>query len=154
MSLNKILLIGQVGRDCTALGQSGKAAKFSVAYTDRYTNQKTGETKETTTWFDVIVFNQVDSAIDNIRKGCKVFVEGEISLNKFTGSEGVERTSIQIKAFEWRLLAPPRGQQAGQAPARREAPARNAGATGAGHVDPAEKGGHELDDFEDSGIPF
>lgn len=151
MSLNKMLLIGNVGKDAAYIGQSGKAVKFSIGYTDKYTNKSTGEVRETTTWFEVMVFTQIDSAVDNIKKGCKVFVEGEVSLNKYTGTDGVERASVQLKAFDWRVLAPPRGTQPGSPPvAQRNA--SNAPPRG-GHVDPAQQAGAGGDEFDDS-IPF
>jgi single-strand DNA-binding protein len=99
-SVNKIIVIGNVGRDpelrYTANGKS--MVKFSLATNHRYQRQD-GEWDEQTEWFNVIAWNQLaERAMERIQKGSQVYVEGRLQTRTWTGNDGKERKDIEILA--------------------------------------------------------
>ncbi len=100
MSLNLILLIGNVGRDAELrYTQNGRAvAGFSMAVNRNY--QVNGEWQEQTEWFNVSIWGQQAERIANsIQRGNRVFVEGRLSTREFTNNAGITRTSLDVNAF-------------------------------------------------------
>ncbi len=100
-SVNKIILIGNVGRDPEIRNaQDGtKIANFSVATSETWRDKATGERKDRTQWHRVVIFNDrlADVAQQYLKKGMKVFVEGQLQSRKYPDKEtGQEREIYEV----------------------------------------------------------
>lgn len=101
MSFNKIILMGNLGRDpelrYTATGTP--VCNFSLA-----TSEKRGD-KETTTWFRVTFFGkQAEVASQYLQKGKSVYIEGRITLDKYIDRDGKERQSLDVMGTDLKLM--------------------------------------------------
>ncbi len=99
MTLNKMMIIGNLGADLELrYTPSGKAvANLRVAVNDRYRGQD-GEWQEETHWFRVEVWEQAaERAAEQLRKGHKVYAEGQLRPREFEGNDGQKRTSLEIR---------------------------------------------------------
>lgn len=99
MTLNKMMIIGNLGADPELrYTPSGKAvANLRVAVNDRYRGQD-GEWQEETHWFRVEVWEQAaERAAEQLRKGHKVYAEGQLRPREFEGNDGQKRTSLEIR---------------------------------------------------------
>lgn len=99
-SLNKVLLIGRLGRDpemrYTASGQP--VANFSIATDETYTS-KDGQKVEKTEWHRIVVWGkQAEFCGNYLAKGRLVYIEGKLETRKWQDKEGVERTTTEIRA--------------------------------------------------------
>lgn len=109
-SLNKVLLIGNVGKD-PEVRQSAdgrKVVNITVATSETWKDKTTGEKKEATEWHRVVVFNQGLAGIveQYVRKGSKLFLSGSLRTRKYTGQDGVERytTEIVLGAYDGEII--------------------------------------------------
>ncbi len=105
-SYNKIILIGNVGRDPeTRYLPSGDAvASFSVATSERRKGQD-GQQQEQTTWFRVSAFGKLaETCQQYLHKGSYVYVEGALAQSEYTDREGATRQSLEVRAREMRML--------------------------------------------------
>src|SRR5258708_35523854 len=106
--LNKIMLIGNVGKDpelqITSDGTS--VTRFSLAVNRSY-KSSTGEKIEATEWFNIVVWRQLAEICERyLQKGSKVYLEGRLSQRKYTDREGVGRTSVEVIATDMEMLSP------------------------------------------------
>lgn len=117
-SLNKVQLIGRIGRDpemrYTPSGQP--VASFSVATDESYTN-KEGQKVEKTEWHRIVIWGKQAEFVGNyLGKGRLIYIEGKIETRKWTDKDGVEKYTTEIKAEKVTALDPkPEGQQAAPA---------------------------------------
>ena len=99
-SLNKVLLIGRLGNDPEVKQmQNGKSvARLSVATSENWKDKNSGEKKEKTEWHRVVIFNEglVNVVQQYLKKGAQVYIEGQLSTNKYTDNNGQEKYSTQI----------------------------------------------------------
>jgi single-strand DNA-binding protein len=99
-SLNKVLLIGNVGRDpeIRVTGDGTKVATFSVATSESWLEKGSNERKERVEWHNVVIFNPhlADVTEQYIKKGQKVYVEGSLRTRKYTDAKGQEQKAIEI----------------------------------------------------------
>ena len=149
-SLNKVFLIGNVGRDpevryldqgTAQAGQSTKVATFTLATTDRY-RDRAGELRENTEWHNLVLWRQLaDLAERYIRKGSQIYVEGHIRTRSYTDQQGLKKFMTEIIADNVQLLGRRDGEgpQDGYAPA---APASQGGYSQTGGYQPAAQGGY------------
>ena len=105
-SLNKVLLIGRLGRDpevrFTAAGDA--VCALNVATSERF-KDKSGEQRETTEWHRVVLYRrQAEVARDYLKKGALVFLEGSLKTRKWTDKAGQERYTTEIEAREMKML--------------------------------------------------
>ena len=138
MSVNKVILVGRLGRDPETRYTSGgqAVANFSVA-TDESYKDRNGERQKRTEWHKIVVWGkQAEIAQQYLKKGSLVFIEGRIQSREWQDKEGQKRTSFEIVANNFRMLG---GRGDGMA----------AGA-GAGAGGAASRGG---DDFSHDGAP-
>lgn len=118
MSLNKVMLIGNLGQDPLVkyLDNNRVAAHFSMATHEQFTDRN-GERKVETEWHQVEAWDQLAKSIDQLkikgilRKGTQVFVEGKIRTEKFIDKNGVEQTRKKIKANQVQLLGSPKSPE-------------------------------------------
>jgi single-strand DNA-binding protein len=96
-SLNKIMLIGNIGRDVETrfTTNSVSISNFSLATTYSYKG-KDGNWVNETTWHNVTVFNLSDFMKEQLKKGRKVYVEGRLTKRDYTDKEGVKRYSTDV----------------------------------------------------------
>lgn len=108
-SLNKVILIGNVGNDPDVryFDGGGVVAKFSVATNEKY-NNRAGETVEQTEWFRVEVWNDQAKTIEKyVRKGQQIYVEGRLRTETYTDREGKERFALNVRATTFQFLSGP-----------------------------------------------
>jgi len=106
MSVNKVILVGRLGRDPeTRFTTSGQAvANFSIA-TDETYKDRAGERQKRTEWHKIVVWGkQAEIAQKYLRKGALVFIEGRIQSRQWDDREGQKRTSIEIVCNNFRML--------------------------------------------------
>jgi single-strand DNA-binding protein len=104
--LNKILLIGNLGKDpeMTYTDAGVAMTKFSLAVNRRYKDHE-GERREETTWFNVTAFNQLAELMNTyLHKGAKVYLEGRMTSREYTDKEGNKRTAWDVVANEMEML--------------------------------------------------
>ena len=107
MALNKVFLIGNVGKDPDVRHLEGGAsvASFTLATTERYRERGSGETKELTEWHNIVAWRQLADLADNfIRKGSQIFVEGRIRSRSWDDQNGQKRYVTEILADSIQLL--------------------------------------------------
>jgi single-strand DNA-binding protein len=98
--LNRVSLIGNLGNDpevrTTQSGQ--RVVSMSIATTERWKDQRSGETRERTEWHRITIWNEGLGKVaeDYLRKGAKVFVEGKLSTRKWQDQDGKDRYSTEI----------------------------------------------------------
>ena len=99
-SVNKVILLGNLGRDPEIRSmQSGKKmASFSIATSKRWKDRNTQEQKENTSWHNIVVFNEglVDVIEKYVKKGSKIYVEGELSTRKYQDKDGNDRYTTEV----------------------------------------------------------
>jgi single-strand DNA-binding protein len=108
VSLNKVMIIGNVGRDPEMrYTPDGKPqAKFSVAVSRVWTNQE-GERKEETEWFNVVAWDKLAEICGNyITKGLKVYVEGRLQTRTWEGQDGQKHKSVDLVARDVVFMTP------------------------------------------------
>jgi len=137
--LNRAQIIGNLGADPEIRSlQGGSVAAFSIATTESWKDKQTGERKERTEWHSVVIYNDglVRLAETYLKKGAKVFVEGQLKTRKWTDGNGVERysTEINLGAFNGTLTFLDSKRDAGERPRPRREPAM-AGAGGSAGTD-------------------
>jgi single-strand DNA-binding protein len=104
--LNKIMLIGNLGRDpeLNVTSDGTPVTKFSLAV-NRNTKTSTGERKEETEWFNIVAWRQLAEICERyLHKGSKVYIEGRLTQRKYTDREGVQRTSVEVIANDMQML--------------------------------------------------
>lgn len=112
-SLNKVIIIGNVGNDPDVryLDGGSVVAKFSVATNERYTT-RSGEQVDSTEWFRVEVWNDQAKIIEKyVRKGQQIYVEGRLRTETYTDKEGKERFSLGLRASTFQFLGGPNDRQ-------------------------------------------
>lgn len=107
-SLNKVQLIGNLTRDpeLTQLTGGTSVCNFSIA-TDRSWKTESGEQKEESEFHRIIAWHKLAEICGSmLRKGLKVYIEGRLSTRKYTGQDGVERTTTEVVANDMIILSP------------------------------------------------
>ncbi len=108
-SINKVILVGNLGRDpeVRATQDGREIANLAVATSDSWKDKNTGERREKTEWHRVAIFNEglVNIAKNYLRKGSKVYLEGQLQTRKWTDKEGQERytTEVVLQGFNGNL---------------------------------------------------
>ncbi len=173
--LNKVMLIGNLGRDPeTRYTQNGGAVtRFSVATTDSWRDRQTNEMQERTEWHNVVCFARLgEIASEYLHKGSKVYIEGRLQTSSWE-QDGQTRYRTEIIGREMQMLdsrgqasgfdaSPPPGSYDTPAPQGANQRAGQDSGQGSGQSEPAPAGrpasapastDEGLDDFDDD-IPF
>ena len=144
-SLNKVTLIGNLGKDpeIRTTGDGKEIANFSIATRETWKDKTTGEKKDKTEWHRIVCFNEGLTRVikSYVKKGSKIYVEGQLQTKKWTNQEGQEvyTTEVILQNYNSSLiLLDSKGENAPQ------------GANNASVVNKPEFKNEELDDE----IPF
>ena len=109
-SVNKVILIGNLGRDpeVRTMSSGGRVCNLSVATSEQWRDRNSGERREKTEWHRVVIFNDnlVNVCERYLRKGSKVYLEGQLETRKWQDQGGQERYSTEV------VLRPYRGELA------------------------------------------
>ena len=99
-SVNKTILLGNLGRDpeIRSMQSGAKMASFSIATSKRWKDRNTQEQKESTSWHNIVVFNEglVDVIEKYLKKGAKVYLEGELTTRKYQDKDGNDRYTTEV----------------------------------------------------------
>ncbi|MBO9449422.1 single-stranded DNA-binding protein [Tropicibacter sp. R16_0] len=99
-SVNKVILIGNLGRDpeVRTFQNGGKVCNLRIATSETWKDRNTGERRERTEWHSVAIFNEglVRVAEQYLRKGSKVYVEGQLQTRKWQDQSGQDRYSTEV----------------------------------------------------------
>ena len=99
-SLNKVMLIGNLGADpeIRSFGNGGRVANLRIATSENWKDKNTGERREKTEWHTVAVFNDglVGVIEKYVKKGSKVFIEGQLQTRKWQDQNGNDRYSTEV----------------------------------------------------------
>jgi single-strand DNA-binding protein len=105
-SVNKVILIGNLGRDpeVRSTQDGAKIVQLSVATSDQWRDRASGERKERTEWHRVVIFNErlADVAEKYLRKGSKVYLEGQLQTRKWTDKDGQDRYTTEVVLGKFR----------------------------------------------------
>ncbi|MCX7618855.1 MAG: single-stranded DNA-binding protein [Tepidiforma sp.] len=114
--LNKILLIGNAGRDAELryLSSGTPQCQFSLAVNNRRKNQQTGEWEDQTEWFNIVVWGDTAERVSQyITKGKQLFIEGRVQTRSWEDDQGQKHYRTEVIAQNLQLLGGPRDQPAG-----------------------------------------
>ena len=117
MSLNKVILIGRLGRDPEVryMPNGEAVCNFSVATSETW-NDRNGQRVERTEWHNITMYRRLaEIAGQYLKKGSQVYLEGRIQSRKYQGKDGIERTAYDIIANEMKMLGG-RNDNSGGAP--------------------------------------
>jgi len=149
-SVNKVILIGNLGRDPETryMPDGGAVANVSIATTDTW-KDKNGEKQEKTEWHRVAFFGKLaEIAGEYLKKGSQVYVEGRLQTRKWQDTDGQDKYTTEIIADRMQMLGSRQGMGGGDREGGGERESSRPAAKPAGK--PA---GSKFDDFEDD-IPF
>lgn len=152
-SVNKIIVIGNVGRDpeLRYTGNGKAMVQFSLATNHRY-QKPDGEWDEQTEWFRIVAWSQLaERVMERIQKGSQAYVEGRLQTRTWTGQDGKDRKEVEIIANT--IVSLDRRSEGGGAPyggERQGQPAAAAAANG------GRRGGRAADDImvDPDDLPF
>src|SRR5712692_4308815 len=154
MSVNKVILVGNLGRDPeTRYTGSGQAVcNFSIATSETF-KDRNGERQKRTEWHKIVVWGKLAEICQQyLKKGAQIFIEGRIQSREWQDKEGNKRTSFEIVARDMRMLGS-RAESAMGASA-----SAGAGASGdfesQGQAAPAEEHAAAGPEISDEDIPF
>lgn len=155
-SVNKVILVGNLGRDpeIRSTQDGTRVANLSLATSESWRDKNSGERREKTEWHRVVIFNErlVEVAEKYLRKGSKIYIEGQLQTRKWTDQSGQEKytTEVVLQRFRGELtMLDTRGggEQPGMAEASQDGPSYGGGGSGGRGGPPS---GGDLDDE----IPF
>ncbi|GAA4032276.1 single-stranded DNA-binding protein [Actimicrobium antarcticum] len=162
-SINKVIIIGNLGRDPeTRYMTNGEAVtNIAVATTESWKDKNTGEKKELTEWHRITFYRKLaEIAAQYLKKGSQVYIEGKLQTRKWTDKENVERFTTEIIADTMQMLGSRQGmgggggmdEEYGSAPAPRQTAAA-APAASAPRQQAASRPAPNFSDMDDD-IPF
>ena len=104
-SVNKVILLGNIGKDPEVREtKSGKVVNLVLATSERYTD-KSGQKQENTEWHNLVVFGKLADVVTKyVKKGDKLYVEGSITTRKWEDKEGNTRYNTDIKVRDLTML--------------------------------------------------
>ena len=132
MSVNKVILVGNVGRDPEvryingngAQDAQAKVATFTLATSERF-RDRSGEVRENTEWHNIVAWRQSADVCERfVKKGTQLYIEGKLRTRNYTDAQGVKKYTTEIVVDSLQLLGRRDDQQGGgyQQPAYPQAP--------------------------------
>jgi single-strand DNA-binding protein len=162
-SVNKVILVGNLGKDPEIRRtQDGRPiANLRVATTDTWRDKATGEKRERTEWHTVVIFSEglCRVAEQYLKKGAKVYIEGQLQTRKWQGQDGQDRysTEVVLQGFNSTLtMLDSRGAGAGAGAGLQESDQADYAASSGNGTSPKRGGGAKggFDKAVDDEIPF
>ena len=105
-SINKVILVGNLGKDpeVRRLGSGDPVVNLRIATSESWRDKQSGERKERTEWHSVVIFNEqlAKVAEQYLRKGSKVYLEGQLQTRKWTDQSGQEKYTTEIVLQRYR----------------------------------------------------
>ena len=105
-SVNKVILVGNLGRDpeVRSTQDGAKIVNLSIATSERWKDRNTGEPREKTEWHRVVIFNENLGRVAEqyLRKGSNVNIEGQLQTRKWTDQQGVEKYTTEVVLQRYR----------------------------------------------------
>jgi single-strand DNA-binding protein len=161
-SVNKVIIVGNLGRDpeTRRLPSGEPVVNLRIATSETWRDKATGERKERTEWHSVVIFNEnlAKIAEQYLKKGTKVYIEGQLQTRKWTDQSGAERysTEVVLQRFRGELtILDSKGGGAGdyadEGGGGRAQPSRGGDF---GRSSPMERGGGSTAQMLDDDIPF
>lgn len=99
-SVNKVILVGNLGQDpeIRNLGNGGKVVSLSIATSESWRDKNSGERREKTEWHRVVIFSEglVKVAEQYLKKGAKVYIEGQLQTRRWQDQNGQDRYSTEV----------------------------------------------------------
>ena len=99
-SVNKVILVGNLGRDpeIRSMQSGSRVANLSLATSETWRDRNTGERRERTEWHRVVIFNDrlVEVAEKYLRKGSKIYIEGQLQTRKWQDQSGQDKYSTEV----------------------------------------------------------
>jgi single-strand DNA-binding protein len=99
-SVNKVILIGNLGRDpeVRRMNSGDSVVSFSLATTESWRDKATGERKDRTEWHNVVIFNEALGKVAEqyCKKGAKIYLEGQLQTREYTDKEGNQRKTTEV----------------------------------------------------------
>ncbi|MEK7265263.1 MAG: single-stranded DNA-binding protein [Pseudomonadota bacterium] len=99
-SVNKVILIGNLGKDpeVRSFQNGGQVCSFSIATSENWKDKSTGERREKTEWHNISIFSEglVRVAQQYLKKGSKVYIEGQLETRKWQDKEGKDRYTTEV----------------------------------------------------------
>ena len=99
-SVNKVILLGNLGRDpeIRSMQSGSKMASFSIATSKRWKDKATQEQRDKTSWHNIVVFGDglVDIVEKYVKKGSKIYVEGELQTRKWQDTDGNDKYTTEV----------------------------------------------------------
>ena len=109
-SVNKVILIGNLGRDpeIKKLENGATLASFSMATSESYTDKVSGKKIENTDWHDVVLWRGLAELAEKfLKKGMKIYVEGRLKKRSWQDREGNTRYNVEVIGDEMTILSKP-----------------------------------------------
>jgi single-strand DNA-binding protein len=167
-SVNKVILVGNLGKDPVVrrLNSGEAVVSFSLATTESWRDKGSGERKDRTEWHNVVIFNEnlAKVAEQYLKKGSKVYLEGQLQTRKWADKDGAEKytTEIVLQRFRGELtLLDSRGAGGGDFAGRDEGESFGGGSRGGSFGRPPASeprggagAGRSLSETLDDDIPF
>ena len=158
-SVNKVILVGNLGRDpeIRRSQDDNKIVNMSVATSETWNDKGSGERKEKTEWHRVVIFDErlADVAEKYLKKGSKVYVEGQLQTRKWQGNDGVEKYTTEIVLSRFRgTLTMLDGRSGGGGGDDYGSSGGGSSGGGGGYGGPSSGGGGRGGDDLDDEIPF
>jgi single-strand DNA-binding protein len=148
-SVNKVILVGNLGRDAEVRYTPGGAAvaRFSIATTEVW-NDKSGQRQERTEWHNIDLWGkQAESLSEYLVKGKQVYIEGRLQTDEYTDKDGVKRKSTKVRCERVVLLGGGGGGRGAGAGSSMDRGERGGAASTTSHDEPSEP-------LTDDDIPF
>ena len=146
-SINKVILVGRLGRDPEMKYTSGGTpfCRFSIATDDNWTDKGSGEKQERTEWHSIVVWDRLAEICNQyLTKGRLVYIEGSLQTREWDDKEGVKRKTTEVRARDMVMLGGGgSGGEGGGMPSRPD--------SGGGPSGPSGGGGSAITDDD---IPF
>jgi single-strand DNA-binding protein len=146
MSFNKIILVGNLGRDpeLRYTPQGTPVCSFTLATNERR-KDKAGETQDVTTWFRITLWGrQAETASQYLTKGRPVYVEGRLRVEEWTDRDGKARHTLEVHATDMQFIGT-RSEEGGQGSSRNDSGIGSTSSRGSAPSEP---------DLSDDDIPF
>ena len=144
MSFNKIILVGNLGRDpeLRYTPQGTPVCSFSLATNEKRKDRTTGENNDVTTWFRITLWGrQAETASQYLQRGRPVYIEGRLRVEEWTDRDGKPRHTLEVHATDMQFIGGgARGEEGAPPPAKAATAQANAGP--------------EPTDLTDDDIPF